>query len=173
LDGRVEIVEFGRLLPAQRAELEGDEKDPFDSMGSDWHFRAKDRHVALSDNGGRLVASTGMVIVEVEVDPQRFSVVGIGGVIVNAAHRGRGLAREVVEAALARAKTLGPRFALLFCHEDRAGLYRRLGFAELDVPVRVQQPDGLALMPQHTMWRALHQDASWPPGPAVVHSLPF
>lgn len=173
MDGRMDIVEFGRLLPAYRAQLEGDEQDPFDSMGSTWHFRPKERHVALSDDRGRLVASTGMVVVEVEVGRQRFSVVGIGGVVVNAAHRGRGLAREVVEAAMARARTLGPRFALLFCHQDRAGLYRRLGFAEVDSPVRVQQPDGLSLMPQRTMWRALHRHEDWPAGPVVVRSLPF
>ena len=41
-------------------------------------------------------ASTGMLVVEVEVQVQRFSVVGFGGVIVRADHRGRGLAREIV-----------------------------------------------------------------------------
>jgi predicted N-acetyltransferase YhbS len=169
----MQIVEFGRLRPAQRAQLEGDEEDPFDAAGSTLEFRRKEQHVALRDDGGRLVASTGMVVVDVQVGEERFSVVGIGGVIVNAVHRGRGLAREVVEAALARARTLGPAFALLFCHSDRAGLYRRLGFAELDLPVRVKQPAGFAVIGQHTMWRALHPGASWPPGPVIVHSLPF
>ncbi len=169
----MQIVEFGSLTPEYRAQLEGDEEDPFDAAEATLEFRPKDRHVALSDDDGRLVASTGLVLIEVQVDPERFPAVGIGGVIVNAAHRGRGLAREVVEAALARARTLGPAFALLFCHQDRAGLYRRLGFAELGVPVSVKQPDGFAPMPQRTMWRALHEDASWPPGPVVVDSLPF
>jgi predicted N-acetyltransferase YhbS len=169
----VEIVEFGRLQPDQRIDLEGDEEDPFDAAGSTLHYRRKERHVALSDGEGRLVASTGLVLIEVEVEQECFPAVGIGGVIVTAAYRGRGLAREVVGAALARARTLGPAFALLFCHRDRAGLYRRLGFAELDVPVSVKQPDGFAPMPQRTMWRALHEDACWPPGPVVVNSLPF
>jgi predicted N-acetyltransferase YhbS len=169
----MQIVEFGRLNRARRVELEGDENDPFDAAGGTLHFRSKERHVALSDQRGRLIASTGMVVVNVQVAQESFPVVGIGGVIVNAAHRGRGLAREIVEAALERARTLGPAFALLFCHEDRAGLYRRLGFAEFDLPVSVKQPGGFAVMPQRTMWRALQQDASWPPGPVVVHSLPF
>lgn len=173
LDGSVEIVEFGRLQPDQRVDLEGDEEDPFDAAGSTLQFRRKERHVALSDDNGRLVASTGMVVVDVHVEQEGFPVVGIGGVIVTAAHRGRGLGREVVEAALARARTLGPAFALLFCHHDRAGLYHRLGFAELDVPVSVMQPDGFAPWSERTMWRALHEDASWPPGPVVVNSLPF
>jgi ribosomal protein S18 acetylase RimI-like enzyme len=94
-------------------------------------------------------------------------------VIVNAAFRGRGLARRIVEAALARAQTLGPAFALLFCHPDRVGLYRRLGFSELDVEVMVEQPDGRAVMTQRTMWRPLHEHATWPAGPVVLHGLPF
>jgi GNAT superfamily N-acetyltransferase len=169
----MQIVEFGSLTPEYRAQLEGDEEDPFDAGEATLEFRRKERHVALSDGDGRLIASTGLVLIEVQVESERFPVVGVGGVIVNAAHRGRGLAREVLEAALARAGTLGPAFALLFCHQDRAGLYRRLGFAELHVPVSVEQPDGFTRMPQRTMWRALHKDASWPPGPVVVNSLPF
>lgn len=169
----MEIVEFGRLTTGQRAELEGDEDDPFDAAGTRLQFRAKEHHVALRSELGRLVASTGIVVVDVEVGVQRFGVVGLGGVIVNARHRGRGFAREVVEAALARARTLGPRCAILFCHPDRVGLYRRLGFAEVDDRVLVRQPGGYEPMAQRTMWRALAAGAVWPDGRVVVHSLPF
>jgi predicted N-acetyltransferase YhbS len=169
----MEIVEFGRLSADQRRELEGDEHDPFDFAGVSLHYRPKERHVALRDERGRLVASTGMVLADVEVQGERFPVVGVGGVIVEAGHRGRGLAREVVEAALAKARTLGPQFALLFCHEDRAGLYRKLGFARVTAAVSVRQDGGYAPMPQHTMWRALRADARWPDGPVLLHSLPF
>lgn len=169
----MEVVEFGPLTDALRRELEGDEEDPFDAEGIRVRFRSKDRHVGLRDGAGRLVASTGMVVVEVEVDRKRFPVVGLGGVIVNAQHRGRGLGREVVQAALTKALGLGPAFAMLFCHEDRAGLYRKVGFLSVDAEVLVQQPAGYALMPQRTMWRALHKNADWPAGRVVVHSLPF
>ena len=91
----VEIVEFGPLTEALRRELEGDEQDPFDARGITMHFQPKDRHVGLRDDAGRRVASTGIVLVEVEVDRERFPVVGLGGVIVNAQHRGRGLGRQV------------------------------------------------------------------------------
>jgi predicted N-acetyltransferase YhbS len=161
------------LSAAHRADLEGDELDPFDVAGVTLQFRAKERHVALEDDRGRLVASTGMVITEVEVAGQRFPVVGIGGVIVNASHRGRGLARQVVEAALARAAELGPSFAMLFCLPDRAGLYRRLAFTEIVDEVRVRQPIGEAVMPMRTMWRALRAGARWPPGPVLLLGLPF
>jgi predicted N-acetyltransferase YhbS len=169
----MEIVEFGHMTAGQRDELQGDEDDPFGGAGITLEFQRKQQHVALSDERGRLVASAGMVVVEVEVADERFEVVGLGGVIVNAAHRGRGLARTVVTAAIARSATLGPRFMILFCHPDRAGLYRRLGFGHIDPPVMVHQRDGYAEMPMRTMWRALADGATWPSGHLTVRGLPF
>lgn len=169
----MEIVEFGGLTDEHRRALEGDEPDPFDAAQIGLRFRPKERHVGLKDEYGRLVASTGMVVADVEVEADLFPVVGIGGVIVSAPHRGQGLARRVVEAALARAGRLGPRFAILFCHEDRAGLYRKLGFVELRANVLVQQPSGYAPMTQQMMWIPLHGAERWPAGEVVVHSLPF
>jgi hypothetical protein len=55
----------------------------------------------------------------------------------------------------------------------RAGLYRKLGFAEVGSRVTVEQPDGYSAMPQRTMWRALLSDATWPNGALTVHSLPY
>ena len=169
----MEIIEFGRLSPEQRAELEDDEKDPFGDEDFPLRHRPKERHVGLRDGSGRLVASTGMVVTEVEVERRSFAVVGIGGVIVNAEHRGRGLAREVMGAALAKARSLGPDFALLFCFEDRAGLYLKLGFAPITAEVVVRQPDGYAKMSQLAMWHALQPGAIWPDGAVLVQSLPF
>jgi predicted N-acetyltransferase YhbS len=169
----MEIVELGRLTDEQRAELEGDELDPFDATGVTLRFRAKDRHVALREDAGRLVASAGLTAAEVEVAGTRFPVVGIGGVIVNAEHRGRGFARRVVEEVLVRARAMGPAFAILFCHPDRAGLYEGLGFLTIASPVSVQQPHGFETMQQRTMWHALRPGISWPPGRVTVHGLPF
>ena len=169
----MEIVEFGPLTAELKHELEGDEQDPFDTRGITLEYRPKDQHIGLQDDLGRLVASTGLVVVEAEVARHRFPVVGLGGVIVKAEYRGRGLAREVVRAALAKATSLGPAFAILFCHEDRAGLYRKLGFTVLSEQAIVRQPDGQAVMPQQTMWRSLQPDTQWPPGKLIVHSLPF
>ena len=169
----MDIVEFGRLNEELKRALEGDEQDPFDTRDISLQYRPKDRHIVLRDDAGRLLASTGFVIVEAEVDGQLFPVVGLGGVIVKADQRGRGLARQILAAALRKAKTLGPAFAILFCHEDRAGLYQKIGFVEIDDEVVVQQPEGLAPMPQQTMWRALQPDRRWPTGKLIVHSLPF
>ncbi len=169
----MEVIEFGRLTDAFRHQLEGDESDPFDSVGNPLTYRPKNQHVALRDDAGWLVASTGMVVVDVEVEGECFPVVGLGGVIVSARHRGRGLGRKVLEAALAKAGTLGPAFALLFCHTNRMGLYRKLGFVEVDAPVTVEQASGHANMHQRTMWRGLREGAKWPHGPVRLRSLPF
>ncbi|MGD0197737.1 MAG: GNAT family N-acetyltransferase [Solirubrobacteraceae bacterium] len=168
----MEVVDLGPLTDAERAQLEGDEVDPFDGAGITLQFRGKDRHVVLRDDG-RLVASAGLTEADVEVAGQRFRVAGLGGVIVNADHRGQGLARHVVEAALSRAESTGLSFVVLFCHPDRAGLYERLGFATVSSPVRVQQSHGFEPMTQRMMWRALEQIGSWPEGDVTVYDLPF
>ncbi len=166
-------MELGELSDADRAELEGGETDPFDGAGSAIRFRGKERHVAVRDDDGGLIASAGLTRSEAEVGGIRFPVVGVGGVIVNAAHRGRGLARTVVEAALARAGADGPDFAILFCHADRAGLYLRLSFRPITERVLVRQPHGYVPIPQRTMWRPLRAGAMWPAGPPVIHTRPF
>jgi predicted N-acetyltransferase YhbS len=169
----MEVTEFGLLTDKLRHEVEGNEPDPFDSAGARLSYRPKERHVGLRDEEGSLVACTGMLVLEVEAGGQRFPVVGIGGVIVAARFRGRGLAREVVGLALDRARALGPDHALLFCREDRRGLYVKLGFADVADEVLVQQPTGYEPMELLTMWKALHDGRPWPAGQLVVDSLPF
>jgi GNAT superfamily N-acetyltransferase len=169
----VEVIEFGRLTPQLRAELEGDEDDPFDMAGSTLHYRAKEQHVALRAADGRLAASTGLVPVELEAGRVRFAAVGLGGVIVVARYRGQGLARRIVSEALARARTLGPDFAILFCREDRSGLYLKLGFADVGPDVLAEQPGGYVPVPLRMMWFGLTDGAVWPPGAVVLHGLPF
>jgi predicted GNAT family N-acyltransferase len=167
-------VEFGRLDDRRRAELEGNEVDPFDAAGNELRWRSKDRHVALRDPDGRLVASAGLVVADVQVaQGALFPVVGIGGVIVAAPHRGKGLANRVIVEALRRAATLGPSIAMLFCHRDRAGLYLRHQFVEISPPVFVEQPGGLVEMPMVAMWRAIRAGAELPSGRVIVRSLPF
>ncbi len=170
----MEVVEFGRLSSTQRAELEGDEVDPFDASGMMLHWRAKDRHVALRGADGRLMASAGLLVADIQVgDESVIPVVGLGGVIVSARHRGQGLASRVITEALRCAEAMGPAIAILFCHPDRAGLYQRHGFVETGRPVFVQQLSGFVEMPQLAMWRVIRDGATLPPGRVLVHSAPF
>lgn len=170
----MEIVDLAALTPEIRAELIGDERDPYEeerNPGLQW--RAKTNHVVLRADDGAYVACAGLLLTDVQAGETPLAVVGIGGVIVNQAHRGHGHARTVLEAALRRAQTMGPAFALLFCLPDRAGLYERFGFAALEDPVTAAQPDGPVTVPLVAMWRSLAGDTTWPPGPVTLSDLPF
>lgn len=170
----MDVVEFGSLTDTLRAELEGGEEDPFDAAGNTLQWRPKDRHVALRGDDGHLIASAGLVLANVQLGKaEPVPVVGIGGVLVNRAHRGRGLGNRVIIEVLARAATLGPELALLFCHRDRAGLYARHDFVEIPPPVLVEQPGGRIEMPMVTMWRPLREGAELTAGSLIVHGLPF
>jgi predicted GNAT family N-acyltransferase len=170
----LELIVFDRLSETQRVELEAGEEDPFDAAGNTLVFRPKDRHVALGEPGGALVASTGFVLADLEVEGHPATpFVGIGGVFVTSLRRGEGLGDRIVGEALRFARTLGPDTALLFCHDDRAGLYERHGFAAVGSPVRVRQPGGYTEIPLVTMSRPLGDGAGLPDGRLTVHSLPF
>lgn len=170
----MQLIELGRLTDKQYAELVGDEEDPWDAGGSTLQWRPKDRHVALRADDGRLLAVAGLVVADVQFGGrQPAPVVGIGGVIVAAAHRGRGLGGRVISEVITRAEDLGHELAMLFCRPDRADLYRRHGFTEVAGPVLADQPDGVVEMPPLTMWRPLKDGASLPDGAVKVHGLPF
>jgi predicted GNAT family N-acyltransferase len=170
----VELIDLGALSEEQYAELVGDEKDPWDAGHSNLEWRPKDRHVAVRGADGRLVAAAGLLVATARFGAhQRIDVVGIGGVIVAAPHRGRGLGDRVISAALDRAHGLGPRIAMLFCLPDRADLYRRYGFADVPGPVLVEQPKGAIEIPMVTMWRPLKQGATLPAGRVMLDGLPF
>jgi len=169
----VDLVDLGSLSGEQYAELVGDEEDPWGaaSLGLDW--RPKDRHVGVCDDDGKLVAAAGLVLAQVRFgEEQPIAVVGIGGVIVAAPHRGRGLGRQVISAVLRRAEDMGPNVAMLFCLPALVELYRRHGFAEVQGPVLVDQPSGVLEM-GGAMWRPLKDDATFAPGTVRLHGLPF
>ena len=89
----------------------------------------------------------------------------------------RGAPLEVLEfgrlSESQRAATLGPPVALLLCHRDRAELYDKHAFTEIDPPVLIRQPDGYVQCPIVAMWRSLREGATLPAGQVTVHSLPF
>jgi GNAT superfamily N-acetyltransferase len=170
----MDLIELDRLRPEQTAELVGDEVDPWSSAGVDLEWRPKDRYVALRDDEGRLAAAAGLVLAEVSFGGRPpTTVVGIGGVIVAAPYRGRGLGWRVISEVIARAEAQGPEIAVLFCWPDRAELYRRHGFAEVPGPVWVGQAERIVAVPHVTMWRPLKPGAALPDGDVRVEGLPF
>jgi predicted GNAT family N-acyltransferase len=172
----VQLIEFGRLSDEQYAALVGDEDDPWDAAEFGLEWLPKDRHVAIRDDDGKLLAAAGLVVVDVQFGARSpIPVVGVGGVIVTASHRGRGFGQRVISEALRRAEAMGPEIAMLFCRAESAGLYRRHGFAEVPGPVFVDQPDGIVEISRVgvVMWRPLKVGARLPERIVKVNGLPF
>jgi ribosomal protein S18 acetylase RimI-like enzyme len=172
----VELIDLGRLSDEQYAELAGDEDDPWNAAEFDLEWLPKDHHVAVRGDDGSLLAAAGLVVVGVQFGGQPpIPVVGVGGVIVTASHRGRGIGRKVISEAIGRAEAMGPEIAMLFCRSENAGLYRRHGFAEVRGPVFVDQPDGVVEVSAagKAMWRPLTAGARLPEGIVKVNGLPF
>jgi GNAT superfamily N-acetyltransferase len=168
----MEVLHVEDVSDAEGDELYDGEEDPFAGVGLGIRWRDKELHTVGRERG-RAICHVGLTVAIAEVGRTPFAVVGVGTVLVARRERGRGRLRPVFEAALARAETLGPRFALLFCAARNEWLYERYGFRALAGPVTVDQPEGSAMMPTSAMWRPLQAGAVWPEGPVRLRSLPF
>ncbi|WP_344465763.1 GNAT family N-acetyltransferase [Kitasatospora kazusensis] len=166
------VVRIEQFEKAERGEIFGDDADPFGVVGVGLTWQSKREHFAVR-RAGRLVAHTGLITLPISVGAVRAEVVGVGGVAVAPDHRGQGLARLVMAAALEHARTLGPQHGLLFCRPPLVPLYQGLGWHELQQDVRVEQPGGPVTMPLRSMWTPLHDGAQWPAGPVHLLALPM
>jgi GNAT superfamily N-acetyltransferase len=146
------------------------EHDPFGLAGETIEWRDKTHHTVQYE-GERPIGHVGLLVAPVQAGAEAFDVVGVGGVIITRSHRGRGLLRPLLEAALAR--DLGPERALLWCSTANAAIYARLGFVEIGAPVTVEQPAGPLEVPIPTMWKPLRDGVTWPEGDVRVPGLPF
>jgi predicted GNAT family N-acyltransferase len=170
----MEFVELDELTRADWAGVVAGEHEPFGPEGGELAWREKERHFALRAGDGRLRALAATVPVAIEIDGARsFEVVGLGGVIVTRAERGRGLMAKVVEPVLSLAREMGPDHAMLFCHRGLVPVYGRLGFSEITAAVWAEQSRGPVKMPMCAMWLALRAGATWPAGRVDVLGLPF
>jgi predicted GNAT family N-acyltransferase len=147
------------------------EVDPFGLDDTAIEWRPKTHHTVQRDVDGRPIAHVGLLVTDVQAGAERFEVVGVGGVIVTQSHRGQGLLRPLLEAALAQ--DLGPDRALLWCTTANAEIYARFGFEHVTAPVTVDQAAGPYVMPMPTMWKPLREGVTWPAGDVRVPGLPF
>ncbi|GAA2833467.1 GNAT family N-acetyltransferase [Kitasatospora sp. CM 4170] len=169
-----EAVRLAEYDGAGLQEILGSGDDPFGVAHTGLAWLPKEIHFGVRRPDGRLAAHAGLLPLPLTVGGVDLAAVGVGGVAVAPDIRGRGLARTVVGAAVAHARTLGPRYALLFCRPPLVALYRRLGWRELLEDVHVEQPGGrVVVMPLRTMWLPLHEGARWPEGPVRLRSLPM
>jgi predicted GNAT family N-acyltransferase len=171
----LELVELNTMNEAQWDELVAGEREPFGGLAEDLVWSRKERHVALCEPDGRLVAAAGAVLAEVAVGSlASFQVVGLGGVIVTRSHRGQGLMRVIFEALLGVAAEMGPDRAMLFCLPSLIALYEHFGCMEIPETVWAEQPEGRLEVPLCAMWRPLREGVpAWPAGRVEVLGLPF
>jgi predicted GNAT family N-acyltransferase len=171
----MELLELQEITAAQWLELGAEEPGAWGGgPGESFLWREKERHLALCEPDGLILATAEAVIVELAVTGgPTIEVVGVGGVFVRASARGRGLMRRVVGELLGVAREMGPERAMLFCRPHLAPVYASFGFTEIADPVWAEQPDGPAEMPMGAMWLALHGRPGWPSGRVDLRGLPF
>jgi predicted GNAT family N-acyltransferase len=168
------LVELDRLLEPCWEKLVAGEHEPFGGIGESLVWREKTRNIGVRTDDGRLVATGGALLAEVQVEQKPpFQVVGLGGLIVTRSARGRGLARLLFERLLQLAGEFEVERAMLFCRPRLMPLYGKFGFLPIDAPVWADQPAGRIEMPLPAMWNALISDASWPSGRVELLGEPF
>ncbi|WP_031520727.1 GNAT family N-acetyltransferase [Streptomyces sp. NRRL F-5123] len=166
------VVRLATYSRTELVEILGEGADPFGVADAGLTWLPKKDHFGVRHEG-RLVAHAGLLQLPLSIGGVGTEVVGLGGVAVAPELRGHGLARSVVSAALDHARTIGPRYGLLFCRPPLVALYERLGWRALEQHVRVEQPEGSVIMPLRTMWTPLRDDADWPAGEVHLLSLPM
>jgi predicted GNAT family N-acyltransferase len=170
----VQLVELDRVTEQQWRELIAGEREPWGGVAEGLTWSEKRRHVGIRAPDGRLLAVAGTTIAEVVVGAgRRFDVLGIGGVFVTRAARGRGFVARLLAGLLEGGDEARPERAMLFCRSELAGLYRKQGFRAIEARVTAAQPAGRIEMPLRAMWRPLAAELQWPAGAVEVCGLPF
>lgn len=173
MDAQLEFIELGSLSLREWLEVTGRHRAPFGERSASLVFRPKTHHIGIRSSEGELVAVGGATIATVEVNGHEpFDVVGLGGLIIRADMRGRGLAEPLMDRLNALTAGLGPDHAMLFCEPRLVNTYTRRNYRLISAPVWVEQPEREVLMPLDTMWRPV-RPADWPPGTVRLRGLPF
>jgi predicted GNAT family N-acyltransferase len=170
----VQLIELDQVTEQQWSELIAGEREPWGGVAEELTWSEKSRHVGIRAPDGRLLAVAGTAIAELVVGAgRRFDVLGIGGVFVTPAARGRGLVSQLLAGLLESADDARPERAMLFCRPQLAVLYRKHRFREIEARVTASQPTRRIEMPPLAMWRPLAANVGWPAGPVEVCGLPF
>lgn len=96
--------------------------------------------VRIHDEDGMLVSYTGIVIRSITVDGESLQIGGIGGIKTHPVSRGRGYARQGIDAALQFFREHPDvKFALLVCEPHLLPYYSELGWSEFNGRLVVRQ----------------------------------
>jgi predicted GNAT family N-acyltransferase len=157
---------------ADRYDLAGGEKDPSETSVYQLQWRPTEKHVLVVE-GGKTVCHVGLVGQTVEVQGNRVSIAGIGGVLARRGCRGRGYCRIAMDAAEAFALSeMAVNFILLFCRPALQSFYEHLGWVKVLSPVWVEQVQGDVLLPIVSMVKCLSAE-QWPRGEIRLGSRPW
>lgn len=122
---------------------------------------------------GRPVSHVGILWRTVSVQGQALRVGGIGSVCTHPDFLRRGYAHRLMGTAhdfMVREKRC--EFAMLFCAQRTVSLYQDLGYAVIDSPLWMDQPNGRRLFDSPKMVLPL-TNLSWPEGEIDIQGLPW
>jgi predicted N-acetyltransferase YhbS len=123
-------------------------------LGARWHEMSTP-FTALE--AGRVVAHAGVLEVPLVLDGRAVLAAGVHAVCSAPEHRGRGLVRRVLEAALAHAHA----YELTVLHANDAALYRKFGFRDVDqVAFVADAPRGAKAAPMRRLSDAAPDDVA-------------
>src|SRR5467141_3588814 len=125
IDTLANLSDIGGLAPAEARRL-------FKAMKGHptYHF-----FVAVA-NDGQVIGATTLLVEQKFI--HRGGFVGhIEDVVVRKGHEGKGVGGSVVRAAVEKAKELGCYKVILDCKADLVDFYKKLGFSEHDVGMRI------------------------------------
>lgn len=114
-----------------------------------WPHRREDWELMQSLSQGVVVQEEERVVGTILMTPYGDDAATVNMVIVDAAMRGRGLGRKLMEEALARA---GERTCYLVATQEGLPLYDKLGFVATGKIVQHQRPGASVDAPAHVSW---------------------
>jgi hypothetical protein len=162
----------GPLPESLRAQLSEGEADPSGIAGAGLTFAPKE-HFVIAFAGEQALASAGWLARDVRVDGDSVAAAALGGVLVRASCRGRGLSRVVSSEAMSGAARAGRTHGILLCKPQVEPLWAHLGWTEIRSQVTFTDLDGEPRRwPLAAMVRPL-RDQPWPSGDVDLAGLPF
>lgn len=168
----MDIRTFRYLPDAERQALFGWGEDIFGLSDLDLHWRSKDWHFVLYEDGVPR-ANASVLRHEILLDGRPTVVGGLGSVVTVPEAQRRGLAKVVVGRATEFLQNdLKTDFGLLFCLPRRAPLYRSLGWEVVEQGVLIYQLGGKIPSPLPVMVRRF-TDERWPMATVDLQSLPW
>ena len=168
----MDIRTFKYLPDAEREALFGWGEDIFNMSELDLHWRSKDWHFVLYEDGIPR-ANASVLRHEVLIDGKPTAVGGLGSVVTVREAQRRGLAKVVVGSATEFLRDeLKVAFGLLFCLPSRVALYQSLGWEVVEEGLLIYQLGGKIPAPVPVMVQPF-TDRRWPRERIDLASLPW